>query len=152
MTVLLDCMDVSFSLPPLCLQPFLENAFNHAGLTERADGYVELRAFRVPGGYEVQINDNGVGVDPATVRKNAVGLKNACERLRLLSGASVTLDSRPGAGTRVKIFFPDAPEKPADPGEKEAFGAATGIKNGEKKDGASATRAEGSQDDTDSGN
>ena len=151
-TVLLDCMDVSFSLPPLCLQPFLENAFKHAGLTERADGYVELRAFRVPGGYEVQINDNGVGFDPATVRKNAGGLKNACERLRLLAGASVTLDSRPGAGTRVKIFFPDAPEKPADPGEKEAFGAATGIKNGEKKDGASATRAEGSQDDTDSGN
>ena len=118
--VLLDCLDVSFFLPPLCLQPFLENAFKHAKVTEREDGYIELRAFRVPGGHEVQINDNGVGFDPGAVRKNAVGLQNACERLRILSGATVTVDSRPGDGTRVTVFFPGDGVQPSNDGQKKS--------------------------------
>ena len=56
---------------------------------------------------EVTIADNGVGFDPAAVVKiGHQGLANTRERAAKVSG-TVTIDSRPGAGTRVIVRVPN---------------------------------------------
>ena len=55
---------------------------------------------------ELAIEDNGIGFDPATVVKlGHQGLANTRERAARIGGA-VTIDSRPGAGTRVVVRVP----------------------------------------------
>ena len=56
---------------------------------------------------ELTIEDNGIGFDPAgAVKLGHQGLANTRERAAGI-GATVTIDSRPGAGTRVVVRVPD---------------------------------------------
>ncbi len=50
------------------------------------------------------VNDDGEGFDPATVRRGR-GLDNITERARTL-GATATITSEPGKGTRTTVLFP----------------------------------------------
>ena len=55
---------------------------------------------------ELAIEDNGIGFDPAgLVKLGHQGLANTRERSARIGGA-VTIDSRPGAGTRVVVLVP----------------------------------------------
>lgn len=105
-TVLLDCMDDDFELPILSLQPFIENAFKYSQVENIPNGYIEIKTYETNKSYNVEINDNGVGFDEKSVKPTSVGLKNAKERLRLLSSATVTVDSKVNGGTRILISFP----------------------------------------------
>jgi len=51
------------------------------------------------------VRDGGVGFDPEAVGPNRFGLEGIRERGRLLGGR-VSIDSRPGKGTRVCIVLP----------------------------------------------
>lgn len=105
-TVLLDCLDEEFNLPVLSLQPFVENCFKYSGVEDKDDGYVEIITYEDADCYYAEINDNGKGFDPEAVKPTSIGLKNASERLKLLSDAAVTITSTTGEGTKVKIKFP----------------------------------------------
>jgi len=105
----------------MCLQPLVENAILHgfAGLQRR--GLLRLRARRESGELVLSVEDNGVGMDgtrlssldeeeePDTGR-HRIGLRNVRDRLRLnFGGASrLTIESRPGEGTAVRIALPEA--------------------------------------------
>ena len=104
--LLLNLEETSFSLPPLSLEPFIENAFKHGRLEERSDGYVSLSSFEEEKDYLILIEDNGVGFDVNQVKTSSVGIKNAKERLKILLGAEVKVSSRPGEGTKVEIRIP----------------------------------------------
>ncbi|HEY8637053.1 MAG TPA: ATP-binding protein, partial [Candidatus Limnocylindrales bacterium] len=56
--------------------------------------------------WEITVEDNGVGFDPSSVVKfGHRGLANTRERAGQIGG-TVTIDSRPGDGTRVVIRVP----------------------------------------------
>jgi signal transduction histidine kinase len=56
---------------------------------------------------ELTIEDNGIGFDPdGVVKLGHQGLANTRERAASI-GATVTIDSRPGAGTRVIVRLPN---------------------------------------------
>jgi signal transduction histidine kinase len=58
------------------------------------------------GGWLLSISDNGVGFDPATVRRlGHQGLSNLRERIASIGG-ELTLESEPGRGSRVEIRLP----------------------------------------------
>jgi len=60
---------------------------------------------------ELTIEDNGIGFDPAGVVKlGHQGLANTRERVAQIRG-TVTIDSRPGGGTRVVVRFPVTEER-----------------------------------------
>ena len=101
--------DADFSLPPLTVQPLVENAIRH-GVRIREEGVVRVLARKAEGGHEVVISDNGVGFDAAEAeRKDGthIGLKNVRERIERMCGGSVTVLSRPGEGTTVTVFVPE---------------------------------------------
>jgi histidine kinase/histidine kinase/DNA gyrase B/HSP90-like ATPase len=97
----------SFALPPMLLQPVVENAIGH-GLEPKVEGgEVELRAMREPGGVAIEVADTGVGFGATT--RGGVGLANLRDRLQLLYGDRASLEileNRP-CGTRVRIRLPE---------------------------------------------
>jgi hypothetical protein len=97
-------------LPPLLLQPLIENAVHH-GLEPKVDGgTVRLRAAVVDGRLEIVIDDDGLGLEHARrpVRAgNGVALVNIRARLHTRYGAQAALALAPLAqGTRVTLTLP----------------------------------------------
>ena len=57
-------------------------------------------------GYELRVEDNGIGFDPAhVIRLGHQGLANTRERAAQI-GATVMIDSQPGAGSQVVVQLP----------------------------------------------
>jgi signal transduction histidine kinase len=92
--------EVSLSLFRL-VQEALHNALKHSKGTHF---YVHLEG--EDGGIELEIRDWGVGFDAAGVkRKGGLGLVSMRERIQLLNG-KIDIDSKPNAGTRVRVHVP----------------------------------------------
>ncbi|MBV8037891.1 sensor histidine kinase [Roseateles sp.] len=95
-------------VPPLLLQPLVENAVKHGALRrpDRA-GHVVVRASSEPDGtLTCVVEDNGPGVPDADVRDGAFGLHAVRRRLELEApGASLRLESSP-EGTRSIVRIP----------------------------------------------
>lgn len=110
--VIYDIDDADFSVPAFSLQPFVENAVKYSRVNERADGYILISAYADGGDAVVKIADNGVGFDTEKIKKSSHGIRNACERLRLLSNAEPAVSS--GAqGTVITVRIPRKGEEKA---------------------------------------
>lgn len=98
-----------FVIPPLTIQPIVENAIKH-GVNQRADGG-EVKVTTLDDGENavVIVEDNGVGFD-ITKRhednRSHVGITNITARLKELMNASVQVESSLGEGTKITIKIP----------------------------------------------
>ncbi|ULH18326.1 sensor histidine kinase (plasmid) [Deinococcus sp. KNUC1210] len=81
-------------------QEAVHNAVKHAQA-----GTVALRLHREERGWQLQIQDDGRGFDPGSVRGGTLGLKSMCERATEM-GASFELHSVPEGGTTVSVSLP----------------------------------------------
>jgi two-component system nitrate/nitrite sensor histidine kinase NarX len=87
------------------VQEALANVVKHANA-----GRARLSLDRCNGGYEILVEDDGVGMvaETAAVERGEpghYGLAIMRERARRLGG-ELTLESAPSAGTRVRLYFP----------------------------------------------
>ncbi|NOU99807.1 hybrid sensor histidine kinase/response regulator [Paenibacillus planticolens] len=103
------------SIPPLLIQPLVENAIRHGigGLTD--GGTVKITANETEKHYCFQIEDSGVGMETALVKRlldqessalQGVGLKNIMKRLKYEYNSELILDSSPGNGTKITVLIP----------------------------------------------
>lgn len=98
----------AIKLPPLLLQPLVENSLKHGIAHSRTGGAVCVRA-RSEGGMLVLTVENTGDVasdfEIARGRRTGVGLRNIEERLRLLFGSQASFDirSQPDVGTHAEI-------------------------------------------------
>ena len=101
----------SFDLPPLSLQPIVENAVNH-GVRANPDGagIVTIATREYPDRYEITVTDTGPGFDPDNPPEKQgrthVGVQNVRERLASLCGGTLTIMSEIGRGTTATISLP----------------------------------------------
>jgi signal transduction histidine kinase len=96
----------AFELPPMLLQPVVENAIQH-GLESKLDGgEVEVGARREGAAVVIEVRDTGVGFAPTT--RGGLGLGNVRDRLRLLYGdaASLAIGDNAPTGTVVTLRLP----------------------------------------------
>lgn len=100
-----------FKVPPLSIQPIVENAVKH-GLGEKEEGgTVYISTSEHPKYYEIDISDDGVGFDinnPVKVddgRKH-IGMDNVKSRLEFQCNAKVIIKSEVGVGTDVIVRIP----------------------------------------------
>ena len=104
-----DIATTDFEIPPLCLQPLVENAVKHGvGLSEEG-GTVAIQTREFPNGYEITVSDDGVGFDPAQPPRDGkahIGIKSVRERLRSMMGATLYVESERGRGTTVRMIIP----------------------------------------------
>jgi len=106
--------DVKPLLPPLTIQPLVENAVRHGVRSRSAGGTVRIRIARKENAALIEISDNGRGMDPETVRHlldrtnkgGGIGLYNTNRRLKQLYGRGLTVHSRPNEGTTVSFVVP----------------------------------------------
>jgi PAS domain S-box-containing protein len=101
------------------IQEALTNVARHAGVREAT---VELCVEE--SSVLVRVEDRGRGFDPRAVGTGSSGLAGMQERARLVSG-SLTVDTRPGAGTRLEARFPLSIAMAADPDHDGAERRAT---------------------------
>jgi signal transduction histidine kinase len=116
---------MSLLIPPLILQPLVENAVKHGISPRRAGGTITIRASleerdgaRGAASLCMSITDTGVGVARAELtrrREEGVGLANVERRLTHYFGGRARLDvaSTPGHGTTVEIRLPVTVRAPA---------------------------------------
>ncbi|HUF69481.1 MAG TPA: sensor histidine kinase [Longimicrobiales bacterium] len=93
-------------VPPLLLQPIVENAVVHAIEADPPGTSIEVRACVTRDMLIITIKDDGPGI--ANAAGEGVGLGNTRARLKNLHGDAATLDiaGRNGRGTRVRIELP----------------------------------------------
>ena len=116
--IMYDISPCHFFLPPLTLQPIVENAVRHGSGKKPEGGTVTIRVREHPSDYRITIRDDGIGFDanaknlfteepdPDIQSRRHIGLPNTRERLRLLCQGDLKVRSRPGKGTKVTICIP----------------------------------------------
>ncbi|MCO7125477.1 ATP-binding protein [Sporolactobacillus shoreicorticis] len=99
---------LNFPLPPLMIQPLVENAVQHGIGKRKAGGRIILSVTRHDHAYEISVKDDGVGMNEEEIKNilsrnhgRSVGLKNINERLRHYFGSQLMIQSDVGRGTSV---------------------------------------------------
>jgi PAS domain S-box-containing protein len=117
-TDVLEC-----KVPPLILQPLVENALKHGILPRERGGEIIIGAHKVEGGaIKVYVNDDGVGMDQerlkslfsdsavksGIIRGSGIALKNVNSRLVAIYGANsaLVIESSPDRGTTISFTLP----------------------------------------------
>lgn len=100
----------SLPLPPMLLQPLVENAINH-GLEPKIEGGEIVLAARIEASHlRVSVSDTGAGFQPDARRKpgGGVGLSNLRERIAALYGkdGSLTISEQAAGGVSVVLRIP----------------------------------------------
>lgn len=100
-----------------CVRELLLNIVKHAGVKE-----AQIRLKRIDGSIHIEVEDKGVGFDPASLKIGAggfsgLGLLNIQERL-ILHGGRLEIESAAGAGTRMRLTAPMQASKIEEPAEE----------------------------------
>ena len=102
-------------VPPMLLQPLVENAIKHGLEPKVGKGSIEVIARALPEGIEICVNDSGLGLPadeddaPSARPANAsYGLQHVRDRLRVLYGpaARLSLERRDPTGVCAVVFIP----------------------------------------------
>jgi LytS/YehU family sensor histidine kinase len=97
----------SAPFPPMMLQTLIENSIKHGLEPKIEGGTVTVRAFVEGATLNVEVCDDGVGIDPTA--DDGVGLANIRERLQLLYGAQaelvIAMPSSGGACATIRLPY-----------------------------------------------
>ena len=95
-----------FAVPPMLLQPLVENAIKHGLEPKIEGGEVALSVKKMDTQIAITIADTGLGFQNSS--SNGIGLKNVCERVQQLYGneGSVSIEENQPGGTRITILIP----------------------------------------------
>ncbi len=107
--VIYDIREEAFMLPPLTLQPIVENAVKHGIAPKEQGGTIRISTGKNDTDYWIRVEDDGVGYcvkERAKEKKTHIGMCNVAGRVGGLCGGSVKVLSSFGEGTKVLIKIP----------------------------------------------
>jgi two-component system LytT family sensor kinase len=106
-------------VPSMLLQPLVENSIKHGLSSKIEGGSIFLRSRLTESQLIVEVEDDGVGMAAAHMLEpptgfgggTGIGMANVSERLKVLYAgtAKMSIDSRDGKGTMVRIRLPILP-------------------------------------------
>lgn len=124
--VSVDPLAETTPIPPLIIQPLVENAVIH-GLENKEDGgMVRIRVETEDERVHVQVSDDGIGMSEEKIRRlyetlrgpeedgrNRIGLRNVHVRLQLSFGPEygLLIESKEGEGTSIRFNIPREGER-----------------------------------------
>lgn len=120
-----DAEILDSKIPPLILQPIVENAYIHGLSKKETGGFIKISGEMIDGEVHIKIRDNGVGMTKERIleifgrvhhsyvaddsgESNGIGMANVIERLELYYKKAdvVNIESVVGEGTCVHLMLP----------------------------------------------
>lgn len=102
--------DEDFLIPPLSIQPMVENAIRH-GVRGKKHGWVSVSTYRDGDWHVISIRDNGKGFSVEQMLADIengdhIGVKNVRDRIRDMAGGSFEIESEIDEGTSITMKIP----------------------------------------------
>ena len=101
-----DTPHTAFRLPPLTLQPIVENAVVHGMRATKAPIHISVVTRNTGTASEIVVEDDGPGFHPADSDEPHIALQNIRRRLAMMCGGTLTIASRKEGGTAVTVSIP----------------------------------------------
>ena len=112
-----ELSDIDIWIPPLLVQPLVENAIEHSGITEKEEGLLEIRVEENEHNVRIMVNDNGKGWTEKVPgnrpgRKGGLALGIVQDRLKLLSQLrqqphKMDIHTHTQTGTHITLILPN---------------------------------------------
>ena len=118
----IDENTLNYKIPPLTLQPLVENAYIHGLSMKEEGGNILIKTVKTDTDIIIIIKDNGKGIPKSKLSKiidknsqyeeesgNGIGLRNVIDRLELYykKEGIVSIDSELEKGTKIEIKIPN---------------------------------------------
>ncbi len=106
--IIYDIEVSDFDVPPLCIQPIVENAIKHGILQKLEGGTLTLKTYETDESYVVEVIDDGVGfkMEDVNFEENKhFGLNNIKYRINKICGGNMIIKSEIDKGTDVVVTF-----------------------------------------------
>lgn len=101
-----DTPHTLFRVPPLTLQPIVENAVKH-GMRSCSDPiHISVITKKTDTGSEIIVEDDGPGFDPVDDNEPHIALNNICQRLEMMCKGKLEIVPRESGGTMAKVTIP----------------------------------------------
>ena len=106
--VVYEISATDFLLPPLTLQPIVENAVRHGIAPQPEGGTITIHTWETPDSFHISVADDGVGFSPHSPDdRTHIGLENVRERLAAVCGGALQISiPEKGHGTVVLFTIP----------------------------------------------
>ena len=101
-----DTPYIDFRVPPLTLQPIVENAVKHGMDQDSEPLHIVIRTRRTDSGNEIIVENNGADFKPADDKEPHIALENIRQRLEVMCNGNMMIMPREGGGTVVKVIIP----------------------------------------------
>lgn len=107
--------EIDFMLPPLTIQPLVENAVHHGVLKRKEGGTVKVSVAVSDQDIAIVVEDDGVGIKESQLAElfgnngneaRGVGLRNIQQRMLRMYGHGLEIASEADRGTTVTVRFP----------------------------------------------
>ncbi|SNX55085.1 LytS/YhcK type 5TM receptor domain-containing protein [Thermoanaerobacterium sp. RBIITD] len=109
--------NLNFYIPPLTIQPLVENSIKHGLLKRDSGGTVDIIIKNYKRGYMITVKDDGIGTDEEYIKSilnkdnkcnEKIGLVNVNKRLQSYFGSesSLKFKSKVGQGTTISFYIP----------------------------------------------
>ncbi|MGO1820397.1 MAG: LytS/YhcK type 5TM receptor domain-containing protein [Senegalia sp. (in: firmicutes)] len=108
--------DLEIKIPPLLIQPIVENSIKHGIMNSIEGGNVSISAYNKNEMIEIVVEDNGEGMNDEKIKsildeknqKDSIGLLNVHKRIQLVYGDEygINIKSQKNIGTKVTILLP----------------------------------------------
>lgn len=109
LTVLFNTPVTQFLLPPLTLEPIVENAVRHGVMQRPHGGTVIIATGETDADFIVSVSDDGIGFDVeqlAVSGNEHIGLWSVRERLAAICGGRMDIQSSINEGTCATMYIP----------------------------------------------
>ena len=101
-----DTPHTQFRLPPLTLQPIVENAVKHGLDPGVVRLTITIRTRETESGSELTVEDNSPGFEPTDSDTPGIALENIRQRMKMMCGGRISVTPREGGGTVVTLTVP----------------------------------------------
>lgn len=101
----IDCPEslLDTPVPPMLLQPLVENSIRHGIAAKIEGGSVRVGAELDGRRIRLTVTDTGAGFEPRSAGRGGVGVESVRRRVELLPGGRFEISSTPGEGTRAVL-------------------------------------------------
>ncbi len=106
LNVVFDVKVTDFLVPPLSIQPIVENSVKHGILQKIEGGTISIKTYETNDAYFVEIADDGVGFDIDKINLTSgdhIGINNVRYRLSTMCNGEMHIDSEIDKGTKIVV-------------------------------------------------